>query len=110
MRAYRPYTDRAGLMRCGAQLGKISVGPGSQLTCTNICRIRRGSQLGAIGSIGLRPVPCTDCTMLAAFFSLMKAGTVCSQLMEDSVFTADGENKKRLFAFKGSCHLIDGVS
>ena len=36
---------RAGLRRCGAQLG----------TCTKVCRIGLGSQLGAIGPIGLRP-------------------------------------------------------
>ena len=45
---------RAGLMRCGAQLGPISVGPGSQSTCTKVYRIGRGAQLGAIGPIGLR--------------------------------------------------------
>ena len=39
---------RAGLRRCGAQLGTISVGPGSQSTCTKVCRIGRGTQLGAI--------------------------------------------------------------
>ena len=31
------------------------VGPGSQLTCTKVCRIGRGAQLGIIGPIGLRP-------------------------------------------------------
>ena len=46
---------RAGLVRCWAQLGTISVGPGSQSTFTKICRIGRGAQLGAIGPIGLRP-------------------------------------------------------
>ena len=46
---------RAGFMRCGSQLGTISVGPGSQSTCTKVCRIARGAQLGAIGPIGLRP-------------------------------------------------------
>ena len=30
---------RTGLRRCGAQLGTISVGPGSQSTCTKVCRI-----------------------------------------------------------------------
>ena len=39
---------RAGLRRCGVQLGTISVGPGSQSTCTKVCRIGRGAQLGAI--------------------------------------------------------------
>ena len=29
--------SRAGLRRCGAQLGTISVGPGSQSACTKIC-------------------------------------------------------------------------
>ena len=46
---------RADLRRCGAQLGTISVGPGSQSTCTKVCRIGRGAQLGAICLIGLRP-------------------------------------------------------
>ena len=41
--------------QCGAQLGTISVGPGSQSTCTKVCRIGRGAQLGAIGPNGLRP-------------------------------------------------------
>ena len=39
----------------GAQLGTMSVGPGSQSTCTKACRIGRGAQLGPIGPIGLRP-------------------------------------------------------
>ena len=43
---------RAGLRMCGAQLGTISVSPGSQSTCTKVCRIGHGAQLGAIG---LRP-------------------------------------------------------
>ena len=51
----RRYMTRAGLRRCGAQLGIISVGPDSQSTCTNVCKIGRGSKLGAIGPIGLRP-------------------------------------------------------
>ena len=34
--------NRAGLMRSEAQLGTISVGPGSQSTCTKVCRIGRG--------------------------------------------------------------------
>ena len=46
---------RVGLSWCGAQLGTISVGPGSQSPCTKVCRIGRGAQLGAIGPIGLRP-------------------------------------------------------
>ena len=46
-------TNRACLRRCGAQLGTISVGPGSQSTCTKVCRIGRGAQLGVIGPIGL---------------------------------------------------------
>ena len=45
-------TDRAVLRRCGAQLGPISVGPGSQSTCIKVCRIGRGAP---IGPIGLRP-------------------------------------------------------
>ena len=45
---------RAGLRRCGAQMGPISVGPGSQSSFTKVCRIRRGAQLGAIGPIDLR--------------------------------------------------------
>ena len=47
--------SRTGLRKCGAQLGTISVGPGSQSTCTEVCRIGRGAQLGAIGPTGLRP-------------------------------------------------------
>ena len=43
------------LGRCWVQLGTISVSPGSQSTCTNVCRIGCGAQLGAIGPIGLRP-------------------------------------------------------
>ena len=36
-------------MRCGAQLRTISVGPGTQSTCTKVCRIGRGAQLGVVG-------------------------------------------------------------
>ena len=46
--------SRAGLRRCGAQLGTKSVGPGSLSTCTKVCRIGRRAQLGAIVLIGLR--------------------------------------------------------
>ena len=42
-------------MRCGAQLGTILVGPGSQSTCTKVCRIGHRAHLGAIGPVGLRP-------------------------------------------------------
>ena len=62
---------RAGL-RSGTQLGTISVGPGSQSTCTKVCTcivldklrvdctlaqgtLRHRAQLGAIGPIDLRP-------------------------------------------------------
>ena len=45
---------RADLRGCGAQLETISVGPGSQSTCTKVCRIGRGAQLEAIGTIVLR--------------------------------------------------------
>ena len=48
-------TGRAGLRRCGAQLGTISVGPGSQSTCTKVCRIGRGAQIGSNWSNWLRP-------------------------------------------------------
>ena len=41
--------------------------------------------------------------------SLMKAGTVCLQLMEVSMFTAGEENERRLVAFRRSCHLVEGV-
>ena len=43
--------SRAGLRRCGAQLGVISVGPDSQSTCIKVCRIGCGAQLGVI-SVG----------------------------------------------------------
>ena len=43
-----------GLRSCGAQLGTISVGRGSQSTCSKVCRIGRGALLGAIGRTGLR--------------------------------------------------------
>ena len=46
---------RAGLRRCGAQLGTILVGPGSQSTCNKVCRTGCRAQLGAISPIGLRP-------------------------------------------------------
>ena len=46
---------RAGLRRCGAQLGTISVSLGSQSNFTKVCRIGCGAQLGAIGPTGLRP-------------------------------------------------------
>ena len=48
---------RAGLRRCGVQLGTISVGPGSQSTCTKVCRIGRGAQLGALCPIGSNYIP-----------------------------------------------------
>ena len=49
---------RAGLRRCGPQLGTISVGPGSQSTCTKVCRIGRGAQLdGSNWSIWLKLMP-----------------------------------------------------
>ena len=44
-------TARAGIRRRGAQLGTISVGPGSQSSCTKVCRIEQGAQLGTI-SVG----------------------------------------------------------
>ena len=43
----RVYTGSA-LGGAGAQLGTISVGPGSQSTCTKVFKIGRGAQLGAI--------------------------------------------------------------
>ena len=46
--------SRVGLRRCGPQLGTISVGPGSQSTCTKVCRIRSGAQLRPIGPIGCK--------------------------------------------------------
>ena len=52
---YRLYFQAISVRRCGAQLGTISVGPGSQSTCTKVCRIRRGAQMGAIGPTGLGP-------------------------------------------------------
>ena len=54
MMAVIKVASRAGLRRSGAQLGTISVAPGSQSTCTKVCRIGSGAHLGAIGSIGLR--------------------------------------------------------
>ena len=45
---------RARIKKCGAKLGTLLVGPGSQSTCTMVCRIGRGAQLGAIGPVGLR--------------------------------------------------------
>ena len=54
--------SRAGRRRYGAQLGTILVGPGSQSTCTKVCRIGCGAQLGAIGPIGLRPALCNSST------------------------------------------------
>ena len=35
------------LRRCGAQFGTILVSPGSQSTCTKVCRIGRGAQIGS---------------------------------------------------------------
>ena len=65
------YTLVRGPLMCVVQLGTVSVGPGSQSTCTKVCtcmyltsrvdytlgrgRLSRGDQLGAIGPIGLRP-------------------------------------------------------
>ena len=67
------FHPRAGFRRYWAQLGTISVGPGSQSTCTKVCicmyldkprvdyTLARGdplirvAQLGAIGPIDLRP-------------------------------------------------------
>ena len=43
--------SRAGVRRSGAQLGTISVGPGSQSTCTKVCRNGRGVQLGVTGPV-----------------------------------------------------------
>ena len=51
-------------MRFGAQFATISVGPGSQSTCTKVCRIGRGAQLGAIGPIGLKPTLCIGQTYI----------------------------------------------
>ena len=50
-----PFVHNVGLRMCGAKLGTSSVGSGSQSTCTKVCRIGRGAQLGAIGPNGLRP-------------------------------------------------------
>ena len=46
---------RGVLSRRGAQLGTLSVGQGSQSTCSKVCCIGRGAQLGAIGAIGIKP-------------------------------------------------------
>ena len=43
------------IRNCGTQFGTISVSPGSQPTCTKVCRIGRGAQLGSIDPVGLRP-------------------------------------------------------
>ena len=43
------YCFRAGLRRCGALLRTSSVVPGSQSTCTKVCRIGRGVHGGGRG-------------------------------------------------------------
>ena len=40
----------------------------------------------------------------------MKASSVCSQFMEDGVFTAKEEKERRLVAIRRSCRVVEGRS
>ena len=51
-------SHRAGLGRCGAQLGTISVGQRSQSTCTKVCSRGRPTPPAAFDVIQL--LPCYD--------------------------------------------------
>ena len=103
--------SRAGLRRCGAQLGVISVGPDSQSTCIKVCRIGCGAQLGVI-SVG--PGSQSTCTKVCrigrgAQLGVISVGRGPSQLAPRPVELGARPNWEQFWSAQVTVNLHQGL-